>query len=150
MWCISFTGSKNKGDNIEITWDNPEELDNYIKKLQKAAERLTTENRRLRKSHFTISEKVCQMMNIDLLRQQQKWKDSLMDIRHLMAGLVQQVMFTLKNYCNGLIIAKAWLLQCNKVIIANTETCMSISLTNRLYQNECIRTAKYFNGSLLL
>jgi dynein heavy chain 2 len=31
------------------------------------------------------------MMNIDLLRQQQKWKDSLMDIRHMMAGLVQQV-----------------------------------------------------------
>jgi hypothetical protein len=35
--------------------------------------------------------KVTQMMNIDLLRQQQKWKDSLMDIRHMMAGLVQQV-----------------------------------------------------------
>ncbi|XP_071126281.1 cytoplasmic dynein 2 heavy chain 1-like isoform X2 [Mytilus edulis] len=84
------SGSKTKGENVEITWDNPEELDNYIHKLQKAAERLTTENRRLRKSHFTITDKVTQMMNIDLLRQQQKWKDSLMDIRHMMAGLVQQ------------------------------------------------------------
>ena len=30
------------------------------------------------------------MMSIDLLRQQQRWKDGLMDIRHLMAGLVSQ------------------------------------------------------------
>jgi hypothetical protein len=34
---------------------------------------------------------VVQMMGIDLLRQQQKWKDSLMDIRQIMANLVQQV-----------------------------------------------------------
>lgn len=33
---------------------------------------------------------VQQLMGIDLLRQQQRWKDGLMDIRHLMAGLVQQ------------------------------------------------------------
>ncbi|OWF37256.1 Cytoplasmic dynein 2 heavy chain 1 [Mizuhopecten yessoensis] len=84
------SGSKSKGENVEITWDNPDELDHYIKKLQKAAERLTTENRRLRKSHNTVCDKTQQMMGIDLLRQQQKWKDGLMDIRHLMANLVQQ------------------------------------------------------------
>lgn len=31
------------------------------------------------------------MMGIDLLRQQQKWKDRLLDIRQLMANLVSQV-----------------------------------------------------------
>ncbi|XP_064610087.1 cytoplasmic dynein 2 heavy chain 1-like isoform X3 [Liolophura sinensis] len=76
--------------SVQVTWDNPEELESYIKKLQSAADRLTTENRRLRKSHFVVCEKVQQMMSVDLLRHQQKWKDSLMDIRHLMAGLVQQ------------------------------------------------------------
>ena len=34
---------------------------------------------------------VVQMMNTDLLRQQQKWKDSLMEIRQIMTNLVQQV-----------------------------------------------------------
>jgi len=31
------------------------------------------------------------MINTDLLRQQQKWKDSLMEIRQIMTNLVQQV-----------------------------------------------------------
>jgi len=31
------------------------------------------------------------MMSTDLLRQQQKWKDSMMDIRQIMTNLVQQV-----------------------------------------------------------
>ena len=52
------TGAKEKGDKVQITWDNPEELEAYIGKLQSAAERLTTENRRLRKWHFTVSDKV--------------------------------------------------------------------------------------------
>ncbi|KAJ8297985.1 hypothetical protein KUTeg_024516 [Tegillarca granosa] len=90
------SGSKSKGENVEITWDNPEELDNYINKLQKAAERLTTENRRLRKSHNVVCEKVEQLISVDLLRQQQKWKDGLMDIRHLMANIVSQG-FSIEN-----------------------------------------------------
>lgn len=52
-------GFKSKGDNVQVTWDNPEQLEAYIKKLQHAADRLTTENRKLRKSHFVVSEKVC-------------------------------------------------------------------------------------------
>ncbi|XP_076467409.1 LOW QUALITY PROTEIN: cytoplasmic dynein 2 heavy chain 1-like [Babylonia areolata] len=84
------SGSKSKGDEVQVTWDNPEQLEAYIRKLQSAADRLTTENRKLRKSHFVVSEKVQQLMSIDLLRQQQRWKDGLMDIRHLMANLVQQ------------------------------------------------------------
>jgi len=34
---------------------------------------------------------VVQMMSTDLLRQQQKWKDSLMEIRQIMTNLIQQV-----------------------------------------------------------
>ncbi|KAK6172722.1 hypothetical protein SNE40_016326 [Patella caerulea] len=83
-------GSKSKGEGGQVTWDNPEELEHYIKKLQAAADRLTTENRRLRKSHFVVSDKVQLLMGIDLLRHQIKWKDGLMEIRQLMANLVQQ------------------------------------------------------------
>ena len=51
-------GTKARGDDVQITWDKPEELEGYIQKLQASADRLTGENRRLRKSHYIVSEKV--------------------------------------------------------------------------------------------
>ena len=57
--CFSVSGTKQKGDDtVQVTWDNPDELEAYIKKLQAAADRLTSENRRLRKCHHTVQEKV--------------------------------------------------------------------------------------------
>lgn len=44
--------------SVQITWDKPSELEEYIGKLQAAAERLTTENRRLRHCHTILVEKV--------------------------------------------------------------------------------------------
>ncbi|XP_040316731.1 cytoplasmic dynein 2 heavy chain 1 [Herpailurus yagouaroundi] len=73
------------GGKSQITWDNPKELEAYIQKLQNAAQRLATENRKLRKWHTTFCEKVVFLMNIDLLRQQQRWKDGLQELR---TGLV--------------------------------------------------------------
>ena len=55
--CVCL-GTKAKGDEVLVTWDNPEQLEAYIRKLQAAADRLTTENRKLRKSHNIVSEKV--------------------------------------------------------------------------------------------
>ena len=52
------TGSKNKGSNTQVTWDNPKEVENYITKLQIVAEKLTTDNRKLRKCHNMMIEKV--------------------------------------------------------------------------------------------
>lgn len=51
-------GSKDSSGKVQVTWDNPTELEAYIDKLQAAADRLTSENRRLRKCHFNISDKV--------------------------------------------------------------------------------------------
>lgn len=44
--------------SVQVTWDNPTELEAYITKLQGIADRLTTENRRLRKCHFQLVDKV--------------------------------------------------------------------------------------------
>uniref|UniRef100_H3AMW9 Uncharacterized protein n=1 Tax=Latimeria chalumnae TaxID=7897 RepID=H3AMW9_LATCH len=74
-------GSKDSGGKVQITWDNPKELEAYIQKLQTAAERLATENRRLRKWHTDFCEKVVTLMNVDLLRHQQRWKDGLQELR---------------------------------------------------------------------
>lgn len=46
------------GGKAQITWDNPKELEAYIQKLQAAAERLSTENRKLRKWHTNFIQKV--------------------------------------------------------------------------------------------
>ena len=78
--------------NAQITWENPEEVDLYISKLQKAADKLTSQNRRLRHIHATLTDKVVRLMSVDLLRQQQKWKDTLGEMRTIMANLIQEVL----------------------------------------------------------
>ena len=51
-------GTKGAVAGGQITWDSPEELEGYIKKLQSAADKLTSENRRLRKCHGLLTDKV--------------------------------------------------------------------------------------------
>ena len=48
---------------MQITWDKPSELEEYISKLQASAERLTTENRRLRHCHAILVDKVLPPLN---------------------------------------------------------------------------------------
>lgn len=78
-----------KGNNGQITWDNPDDLERYTLNLQAAAEKLSTENRKLRKLHQKISEIVVTLISTDLLRQQQKWKDNLYEIRQIISEAVQ-------------------------------------------------------------
>uniref|UniRef100_A0A8C0VSF5 Dynein heavy chain tail domain-containing protein n=1 Tax=Cyanistes caeruleus TaxID=156563 RepID=A0A8C0VSF5_CYACU len=78
------------GGKAQITWDNPRELEAYIQKLRAAAERLSTENRKLRKWHTNFIQKVISLMNIDLLRQQQRWKEGLQELRTGFASLESQ------------------------------------------------------------
>ncbi|XP_056229968.1 cytoplasmic dynein 2 heavy chain 1 isoform X2 [Seriola aureovittata] len=82
--------SKETGGKLQITWDNPKELEVYIAKLQFAAEKLSTENRKLRKWHTDFIDKVVILMNVDLLRHQQRWKDGLQDLRTGFATLEAQ------------------------------------------------------------
>lgn len=50
--------SKELGGKVQISWDNPKELDVYITKLQSVAEKLSVENRKLRKWHTDFVDKV--------------------------------------------------------------------------------------------
>uniref|UniRef100_A0A3B4BEW0 Dynein cytoplasmic 2 heavy chain 1 n=1 Tax=Periophthalmus magnuspinnatus TaxID=409849 RepID=A0A3B4BEW0_9GOBI len=84
------SNSKDSGGKIQITWDNPKELEVYIAKLQTAAEKLSTENRKLRKWHTDFVDKVVTLMNVDLLRHQQRWKEGLQDLRTGFAALEAQ------------------------------------------------------------
>nr|WAW84826.1 cytoplasmic dynein 2 heavy chain 1 [Halisarca dujardinii] len=82
------SGDKDSVD--QLTWENPEEVDLYIGKLQRAADKLTSQNRHLRHVHASLGEKVAALMSVDLLRQQQKWKDVLGDMRAVMGNLIQE------------------------------------------------------------
>lgn len=82
-------GSKIASDRL--TWNDPDELEKFTLTLQAAAERLSTENRKLRKLHQKISDIVVNLMNTDLLRQQQKWKDYIFEIRQVINEASQMV-----------------------------------------------------------
>uniref|UniRef100_A0A7N6AJF6 Cytoplasmic dynein 2 heavy chain 1 n=1 Tax=Anabas testudineus TaxID=64144 RepID=A0A7N6AJF6_ANATE len=95
--CISYRcvvnprfQSKELGSKLQISWDNPKELDVYIAKLQSVAEKLSVENRKLRKWHTDFIDKVVTLMNVDLLRHQLQWKDGLQDLRTGFATLEAQ------------------------------------------------------------
>lgn len=95
------TKSRNAGDKTTITWSNPQELEAYIAKLQAAADRLTSENRKLRKYHCVcacsfcctdtgaamFTDKVLELMSTDLLKQAGKWKETLGFLRNSCAEL---------------------------------------------------------------
>ncbi|XP_035389840.1 cytoplasmic dynein 2 heavy chain 1 isoform X3 [Electrophorus electricus] len=89
---IKQSHSEGHGGNrrLQITWEKPRELELYISRLQNAAERLSTENRKLRKWHSDFTDKVGVLMGVDLLRQQQRWKDGLQELRTGFATLEAQ------------------------------------------------------------
>ena len=58
----------------DVSWSNPAECENYIRMLQEAAEKLSSENRWLRKIHESLCVQTVSLMNIDLLKQTEGWK----------------------------------------------------------------------------
>ncbi|KAI4889837.1 hypothetical protein NFI96_027314, partial [Prochilodus magdalenae] len=82
--------ARDTGGKLQITWENAKELELYINRLQNAAEKLSTENRKLRKWHTSFTDKVGALMGVDLLRQQQRWKDGLQELRTGFATLESQ------------------------------------------------------------
>lgn len=51
-------GTKATGHAVSITWEDPQELERYVSRLQAVADKLMTDNRRLRKCHNVICDKV--------------------------------------------------------------------------------------------
>jgi len=66
-----------------VTWQDPIEIDTYIKQVQNKATELISENRRLRKVHITIIDMIVELMNIDLLKNKNTWKENLGKLRKI-------------------------------------------------------------------
>ncbi|KAJ3088912.1 Cytoplasmic dynein 2 heavy chain 1 [Quaeritorhiza haematococci] len=79
-----------KTNDPSVIWKNPAELESYITKIQAAAEKLTSENRKLRKYHNVIADLVTDLFSVDLLRNQAKWKDILNTIRSVISQVEQR------------------------------------------------------------
>ncbi|DBA00111.1 TPA: hypothetical protein N0F65_000402 [Lagenidium giganteum] len=65
----------------DVTWQNLEECNEYVKQLQEAADKLSSENRRFKRAHEKLSEEFVGLIDIDLLRYPTKWKDKWDDIK---------------------------------------------------------------------
>ncbi|KAI9144619.1 dynein heavy chain and region D6 of dynein motor-domain-containing protein [Paraphysoderma sedebokerense] len=76
-----------KSGKVAVSWNSPAEMENYVKRLQEAALKLTTENRKLRKYHVMILEHVVTLMDTNLLRNQSRWKEKLHAIRDIFTSL---------------------------------------------------------------
>ncbi|CAJ0594203.1 unnamed protein product [Cylicocyclus nassatus] len=73
---------KNEESDISrVTWEDPKELENFITKLQGASNKLSTHNRRLRNAHTEIVHMVLELVNLDVLKEVNRWKELLVKIR---------------------------------------------------------------------
>jgi dynein heavy chain 2 len=75
------------GKGGAVTWSSPVQCEQYTSRLRAAAEGLGSENRRLRQVHAELSEKVCSLMRMDLLRQREQWRSGWEDIRSVVSRL---------------------------------------------------------------
>ncbi|KAG5445317.1 Cytoplasmic dynein 2 heavy chain 1, variant 2 [Clonorchis sinensis] len=83
-------GNQPKETGNTITWNQTEELESYINQLQTASRQLMMENRKLRKVHFTVMEKIIRLLDVDLLRNQSRWRNELADVRYMLTELANQ------------------------------------------------------------
>ncbi|KAJ3337704.1 Cytoplasmic dynein 2 heavy chain 1, partial [Kappamyces sp. JEL0680] len=89
--------------NGAITWSNPQDLEAFVGKLQSAAERLTSENAKLRKYHFMVIDHVKTLMGVHLVTQQPRWKEIMGSIRGIIntaleGGIKPENALTWKNH----------------------------------------------------
>lgn len=65
----------------DVTWQNLDECNEYVKQLQDAADKLSSENRRFKRAHEKLSEEFLALLDIDLLRFPNKWKERWDEIK---------------------------------------------------------------------
>ena len=87
----SRAGSKNGND---VTWSEPGECERYVGQLQKSADNLSRENRRLRHAHLRMVEATLLLMNTDILRQKERWKkrwNDLWEMGEILGGVTPRI-----------------------------------------------------------
>lgn len=94
---LSISEKSGKDALVRITWENPDQMSRFVSKLRSEAEKLKTENFKLRRLHSTIQQIVYSLMNTDLLRDFQKWKDQIQEIKKIMEHLTTSEGYSSEN-----------------------------------------------------
>ncbi|CAD8135851.1 unnamed protein product [Paramecium octaurelia] len=71
---------KNSKKKNSITWENTQELENYVQKVQESANEIMQENKRLRKNHQQIIDNICFLFQVEL-KQKNLWKEKVDQIK---------------------------------------------------------------------
>jgi dynein heavy chain 2 len=79
--------SRSSESGVPITWKTPGECEQYVDRLQAAAEKLNTENTSLRRSHEAVAHLVAGIMEIDLLRSKDAWKSRWTEAASIMENM---------------------------------------------------------------
>ncbi|CAK9088100.1 Cytoplasmic dynein 2 heavy chain 1 (Dynein heavy chain isotype 1B) [Durusdinium trenchii] len=76
-----------KRDGAMVTWGNPSDCQAYVERLRQAADKLSAENRRLHKTHEKLGSEVVRLMDIDILRQADRWKQQWNKLNSVMVQM---------------------------------------------------------------
>ncbi|KAI6195343.1 Cytoplasmic dynein 2 heavy chain 1 [Aphelenchoides besseyi] len=76
---------KGSKDGVNITWDDPKKLQEYIEQLQEAVLGLTNQNRQLRKAHMEIYSRVLKLLQLDFTKDVEKWSSAVAEVRQRFA-----------------------------------------------------------------
>ena len=73
-----------------IEWNTPTECAHYVERLQAAAAKLARENRHLRLLHQTLGHSIVALLDIDMLRRRNKWKQLWQEIQGRISTLADR------------------------------------------------------------
>uniref|UniRef100_A0A1I7UMZ6 Cytoplasmic dynein 2 heavy chain 1 n=1 Tax=Caenorhabditis tropicalis TaxID=1561998 RepID=A0A1I7UMZ6_9PELO len=68
----------------KVTWNDPKQLEEFIGQLQTAEQKLSNRNRRLRNVHMELIELVEKLMDLNIVKQNNDWKEIILKIRSKM------------------------------------------------------------------
>ena len=63
------------------SWDSPDECEQFVARLQEAAERLTARNRRLRATHLSLLQQIARLLQLDLARERSRFGELVESVR---------------------------------------------------------------------
>ena len=78
-----LSGGAKSGAKSHVTWEDPIQIERYTKDVQKMANELINENRKLRKVHNNVIGVVIELMNVDLLKNKSMWDDKMASLKRM-------------------------------------------------------------------
>ena len=147
------SNSRESAGKLQITWDNPKELEVYIGKLQSAAERLSTENRKLRKWHTDFTEKVLTCWPFHMISQTHLTKSKLNQLVQQPLCSLDRVALCQESKDDWLLVIMTfdpsvrwwpwWMLTCWGISSAGRTACRSWELDLPLWRHRCVWSRRW-------